>query len=137
MSTTDGLTTSRATRTGAAATVLETCALLDTVMQGASCGNPHALRRTVRRFDSIGPGARRKSHVEQCRRFELRYRIHVCLWFHGNSTAQHEVLADIAGRHDRNPEAFPYAVGPEGAHQEELDLDFGAGTGVRGRKRIG
>ncbi|MFB6483720.1 hypothetical protein ACFCXF_27020 [Streptomyces virginiae] len=79
----------------------------------------------------------RKSHVEQCRRFELRYRIHVCLWFHGNSTAQHEVLADIAGRHDRNPEAFPYAVGPEGAHQEELDLDFGAGTGVRGRKRIG
>ncbi|MFB7260865.1 hypothetical protein ACFCXH_01700 [Streptomyces nojiriensis] len=66
-----------------------------------------------------------------------RIQINVRLWFHGNSTAQHEVLADIAGRHDRNPEAFPYAVGPESAHQEELDLDFGADAGVRGRKRTG
>ncbi|MFB8392669.1 hypothetical protein [Streptomyces yangpuensis] len=66
-----------------------------------------------------------------------RIQINVRLWFHGNSTAQHEVLAEIAERHDRSPEAFPYAVGPEGAHQEELDLDFGADTRVRGRKRTG
>ncbi|WP_331721125.1 hypothetical protein [Streptomyces sp. NBC_00454] len=66
-----------------------------------------------------------------------RIQINVRLWFHGNSTAQHEVLADIAGKHDHDPGAFPYAMGPEGAHQEELDLDFGIEESFRGRKRTG
>ncbi|MEV6682279.1 hypothetical protein AB0N09_36275 [Streptomyces erythrochromogenes] len=66
-----------------------------------------------------------------------RVQINVRLWFHGNSTAQHEVLAEIAQQHEHSPEAFPYAVGPAGAHQEELDLDFGADTMIRGRKRTG
>ncbi|MFE0606629.1 hypothetical protein ACFW2T_32365 [Streptomyces sp. NPDC058892] len=66
-----------------------------------------------------------------------RIQINVRLWFRGNSTAQHEVLAEIAERHDHSPEAFPYAVGPEGTHQEELDLDFGADASMRGRKRTG
>lgn len=66
-----------------------------------------------------------------------RIQMNVRLWFHGNSTAQHEVLAEIAERHDLDAEAFPYAVGPDGAHQEELDLDFGVETGFGGRKRTG
>ncbi|MEV7616898.1 hypothetical protein [Streptomyces sp. NPDC089799] len=66
-----------------------------------------------------------------------RIQINVRLWFHGNSTAQHEVLAEIADRHDRDTGAFPYAVGPEGAHQEELDLGIDPGTGYRGRRRTG
>ncbi|MFD8978486.1 hypothetical protein [Streptomyces sp. NPDC059564] len=66
-----------------------------------------------------------------------RIQINVRLWFQGNSTAQHEVLAEIAERHEHNPAAFPYVVGPEGAHQEELDLDFGAEAEFRGRKRTG
>ncbi|MDA5281182.1 hypothetical protein [Streptomyces sp. Isolate_45] len=66
-----------------------------------------------------------------------RIQINVRLWFQGNSTTQQEVLAEIADKHDHDPEAFPYAVGPEGAHQEELDLDFGAEAGFRGRKRTG
>jgi hypothetical protein len=49
--------------------------------------------------------------------------LNVCLWFHGNSTAQHAVLEQIAVQHDRDPEAFPHAIGPE-PHQEELDLGF-------------
>lgn len=66
-----------------------------------------------------------------------RIQINVRLWFQGNSTAQQEVLAEIAERHDHDPAAFPYAVGPEGAHQEELDLDFGSDSGFRGRERTG
>ncbi|MFI1286469.1 hypothetical protein ACH4U5_37905 [Streptomyces sp. NPDC020858] len=66
-----------------------------------------------------------------------RIQINVRLWFQGNSTSQQEVLAEIAERHDRDPDAFPYAVGPEGARQEELDLDFGSDSGFRGRKRTG
>ncbi|MGW0394627.1 hypothetical protein ACWDYJ_27815 [Streptomyces sp. NPDC003042] len=66
-----------------------------------------------------------------------RIQINVRLWFHGNSTAQQEVLAEIADRHDRDTEAFPYAVGPEGAHQEELDLGFAVEENVRGRRRTG
>jgi hypothetical protein len=49
--------------------------------------------------------------------------LNVRLWFHGNSTAQHAVLEQIAVQHDRDPEAFPHAIGPE-PHQEELDLGF-------------
>ncbi|MGW6413340.1 hypothetical protein ACWF95_40660 [Streptomyces vinaceus] len=66
-----------------------------------------------------------------------RIQINVRLWFHGNSTAQHEVLAEIADRHDHDTGVFPYAVGPEGVHQDELDLDFGAEADVRGRRRTG
>lgn len=68
-----------------------------------------------------------------------RIQINVRLWFHGNSTAQHEVLAEISDRHERDVEAFPYAVGPVGAHQEELDLDFGyeVEPALRGRRRTG
>lgn len=66
-----------------------------------------------------------------------RIQLNVRLWFHGNSTAQHDVLAEIAGRHEHDVAAFPYAVGPQGAHQEELDLDFGAAADYRGRKRTG
>ncbi|WP_331728284.1 hypothetical protein [Streptomyces sp. NBC_00158] len=66
-----------------------------------------------------------------------RIQLNVRLWFHGNSTAQHDVLAEIADRHEHDVEAFPYAVGPQGAHQEELDLDFGAAADYRGRKRTG
>ncbi|MEV7415228.1 hypothetical protein [Streptomyces sp. NPDC089919] len=63
-----------------------------------------------------------------------RIRINVRLWFQGNSTAQHEVLAEFATAHDHDPEAFPYTVGPREAHQPELDLDFGS---VLPRKRTG
>ncbi|MEU2835362.1 hypothetical protein ABZ667_43530 [Streptomyces lavendulae] len=68
-----------------------------------------------------------------------RIQINVRLWFHGNSTAQHEVLAEISDRHGRDVDAFPYAVGPVGAHQEELDLDFGYEDepALRGRRRTG
>lgn len=57
-----------------------------------------------------------------------KIRLNVRLWFQGNSTAQHEVLAEIAHAHgyqlsDIPPDAFPYRLGPQ-AHQEELDLDF-------------
>ncbi|AWZ06848.1 MULTISPECIES: hypothetical protein [unclassified Streptomyces] len=66
-----------------------------------------------------------------------RVQINVRLWFHGNSTAQHAVLAEIADRHGHDTEAFPYAVGPQGAHQEELDLGFAVKEAVRGRRRTG
>ncbi|OKK14326.1 hypothetical protein AMK16_31345 [Streptomyces sp. CB00455] len=66
-----------------------------------------------------------------------RIQINVRLWFHGNSTAQHEVLAEIADRHEHDAEAFPYALGPQGAHQEELDLGFGTEETHRGRRRTG
>ncbi|MEV8534657.1 hypothetical protein [Streptomyces sp. NPDC051211] len=67
-----------------------------------------------------------------------RIQINVRLWFHGNSTAQHEVLAELADRHEHDVESFPYAVGPEGAHQEELELDFGpTEISSRGRRRTG
>ncbi|MFD3874409.1 hypothetical protein [Streptomyces sp. NPDC058623] len=68
-----------------------------------------------------------------------RIQINVRLWFNGNSTAQHDVLAEISDRHEHDVEAFPYAVGPEGAHQEELDLDFGREDEDRfqGRRRTG
>jgi hypothetical protein len=60
--------------------------------------------------------------------------LNVRLWFHGNSTAQHAVLEQIAVQHDRDPGAFPHAIGPE-PHQEELDLGFSRhpqyGTGRR------
>ncbi|WP_331723173.1 hypothetical protein [Streptomyces canus] len=49
--------------------------------------------------------------------------LNVKLWFHGNSTAQHTVLEQIAARHENDPEAFPNAIGPE-VHQEELNLEF-------------
>ncbi|MGW2748463.1 hypothetical protein [Streptomyces sp. NPDC001450] len=49
--------------------------------------------------------------------------LNVRLWFHGNSNAQHAVLAQLAVGHQRDPEAFPNAIGPE-IHQEELDLDL-------------
>jgi hypothetical protein len=48
--------------------------------------------------------------------------LNVKLWFHGNSTAQHTVLDQIAAQHDRDPEAFPNAIGPD--VQEELALEF-------------
>ncbi|MFI8105449.1 hypothetical protein [Streptomyces sp. NPDC086023] len=68
-----------------------------------------------------------------------RIQINVRLWFQGSSTAQHDVLAEIADRHEHDPGAFPYAVGPEGAHQEELELDFGVEESAYrgGRKRTG
>ncbi|MEU3664618.1 hypothetical protein AB0E77_33545 [Streptomyces sp. NPDC032940] len=49
--------------------------------------------------------------------------MNVRLWFHGNSTAQHAVLENLADQHDRDPEAFPNAIGPD-VHQDQLDLDF-------------
>ncbi|MFC9295732.1 hypothetical protein ACFTWH_10560 [Streptomyces sp. NPDC057011] len=66
-----------------------------------------------------------------------RIQINVRLWFHGNSTSQQEVLADIADRHDHDAEVFPYAVGPEGAHQEELDLGIVPEESYRARRRTG
>ncbi|WP_159396449.1 hypothetical protein [Streptomyces sp. Sge12] len=66
-----------------------------------------------------------------------RIQINVRLWFHGSSTAQQEVLAEIADRHDHDAEEFPYAVGPQGAHQEELDLGFEAEESYRARRRTG
>ncbi|WCD91093.1 hypothetical protein KPP03845_200054 (plasmid) [Streptomyces xanthophaeus] len=66
-----------------------------------------------------------------------RIQINVRLWFHGNSTAQQEVLAEIADRHEHATEEFPYAVGPQGAHQEELDLGFETEESYRARRRTG
>ncbi|MCX5199246.1 hypothetical protein OOK31_36105 [Streptomyces sp. NBC_00249] len=66
-----------------------------------------------------------------------RIQINVRLWFQGNSTAQQEVLAEIAEKHGNDPESFPYALGPEGAHQEQLDLDFGVEIPAPGRRRTG
>ncbi|WP_449486250.1 hypothetical protein [Streptomyces avidinii] len=66
-----------------------------------------------------------------------RIRINARLWFHGNSTAQHHVLAEIADRHDHDTAAFPYAVGPLGARQEELDPGFDVEETVRGRRCTG
>ncbi|MFB6521022.1 hypothetical protein [Streptomyces sp. NPDC056401] len=66
-----------------------------------------------------------------------RIQINVRLWFHGNSTAQHQVLGEIADRHEHDTEAFPYAVGPQGAYQEELDLGFAVEQTVRGKRRTG
>lgn len=50
-----------------------------------------------------------------------KIRLNVTLWFHGNSTAQHDVLADLATAHDHDPTAFPHQIGPE-LHQEEFDF---------------
>ncbi|MGW1764046.1 hypothetical protein ACWCQL_08150 [Streptomyces sp. NPDC002073] len=66
-----------------------------------------------------------------------RIQINVRLWFQGSSTDQQDVLAEIAERHADDPGAFPNAVGPRGAHQEELDLGFAVADHVRGRKRNG
>ncbi|WP_327249857.1 hypothetical protein [Streptomyces sp. NBC_01320] len=63
-----------------------------------------------------------------------KIRLNVTLWFQGNSTAQHEVLAEIASEHDHDPTAFPHDIGPEHPHQEEFD--FGRGTYTR-EKRTG
>ncbi|MFE5940489.1 hypothetical protein ACFQ69_34615 [Streptomyces sp. NPDC056470] len=49
-------------------------------------------------------------------------RLNVTLWFQGNSTAQHEVLAEIAADHGGDPEAFPNGIGPEPPRQEEFDF---------------
>lgn len=38
-------------------------------------------------------------------------------------TSTHTVLDQIAAQHDRDPEAFPGAFGPD-VHQEERDLEF-------------
>ncbi|WP_329583548.1 hypothetical protein [Streptomyces sp. NBC_01361] len=59
--------------------------------------------------------------------------LNVRLWFHGNSTAQHAVLEQIAAQHDHDPEAFPNAVGPE-ARQEELDLGIDQARFSRGKR---
>lgn len=67
-----------------------------------------------------------------------RLQMNVRLWFQGNSTAQAEVLAEIAAKHDEDdPDAFPYGLGPQEALQEELDLDFGTGSGLDRKRRIG
>ncbi|GLX41186.1 hypothetical protein [Streptomyces sp. NPDC085665] len=66
-----------------------------------------------------------------------RIQINVRLWFNGNSTAQQEVLAEIADRHDHDAEEFPYSVGPQGTHQEELDLGFESEESYRARRRTG
>lgn len=62
-----------------------------------------------------------------------KIRLNVTLWFQGNSTSQHEVLAEIASQHDNEPTAFPHCIGPEEPHQEELDLDLGQAYGRRKR----
>ncbi|MFE7778522.1 hypothetical protein ACFU5O_32515 [Streptomyces sp. NPDC057445] len=51
-----------------------------------------------------------------------KVRLNPTLWFQGNSTAQHEVLAEIADEHLHDPAAFPYNIGPEQPHQEEFDF---------------
>jgi hypothetical protein len=61
-----------------------------------------------------------------------KIRLNVTLWFQGNSTAQQEVLAEIAHEHGNDPEAFPYNIGPERPHQEEFD--FGSDTYGRGER---
>ncbi|MFE2340221.1 hypothetical protein ACFXCR_11915 [Streptomyces sp. NPDC059431] len=66
-----------------------------------------------------------------------RIQINVRLWFQGNSTAQQEVLAEIADRHQNDVQAFPYAVGPTADVQQELDLDFGSDPGISAKKRTG
>ncbi|MFE6023104.1 hypothetical protein ACFQ6O_42515 [Streptomyces sp. NPDC056441] len=63
-----------------------------------------------------------------------KIRLNVTLWFQGNSTTQHEVLAEIASEHDHDPTAFPHDIGPEHPHQEEFD--FGQDTYTR-KKRTG
>ncbi|MFD7527383.1 MULTISPECIES: hypothetical protein [unclassified Streptomyces] len=68
-----------------------------------------------------------------------RIRLNVTLWFQGNSTAQHEVLAQIAADHDDDPAAFPHRIGPELVHHQEaldLNLDGEVPEPVR-RKRTG
>ncbi|GAA1303430.1 hypothetical protein GCM10009647_020700 [Streptomyces sanglieri] len=68
-----------------------------------------------------------------------RIRLNVTLWFQGNSTAQHEVLAQIAADHDDDPTAFPHRIGPELVHHQEaldLNLDGEVPEPVR-RKRTG
>ncbi|WP_405834918.1 hypothetical protein [Streptomyces sp. NBC_01176] len=62
--------------------------------------------------------------------------LNVKLWFHGNSTAQHAVLEQIAAQHDRDPEAFPNVIGPD-VHQEELDLGFTQQTNYNRGKLTG
>ncbi|PJN31649.1 hypothetical protein CG747_44155 [Streptomyces sp. CB02959] len=64
-----------------------------------------------------------------------RIQLNVRLWFNGNSNAQHAVLEQIAVNHDRDPDAFPYNIGPE-AHQEAFDLDFSP-TRYTGERRTG
>lgn len=62
--------------------------------------------------------------------------LNVRLWFHGNSNAQHAVLEQLAVRHDRDPEAFPHAIGPE-ACEKELDLGFAQHVGYGNGRRTG
>lgn len=59
-----------------------------------------------------------------------KIRLNVTLWFRGNSTAQHEVLAEIASEHDHDPTAFPHDIGPE-PHQEEFDFGQHPYTGEK------
>ncbi|MFZ3494486.1 hypothetical protein ACODT5_14895 [Streptomyces sp. 5.8] len=66
-----------------------------------------------------------------------RIQINVRLWFHGTSTAQQQVLAEIAERHDHDTGRFPHSVGPQGIHQEELDLGVVIEQTARGRRRTG
>ncbi|MGW4784875.1 hypothetical protein [Streptomyces sp. NPDC004230] len=70
--------------------------------------------------------------VEQLGNGKIQLNVH--LWFHGTSTAQHEVLDQLAVRHGNDPEAFPNTIGPE-AHQEELNLGVASRTQDRGRGR--
>ncbi|WP_351233343.1 hypothetical protein [Streptomyces sp. NPDC002133] len=58
-----------------------------------------------------------------------KVRLNPTLWFQGNSTAQHEVLAQIATEHDNDPTAFPHNIGPEEPHQEEFDFGEDDGYG--------
>ncbi|MGW8954699.1 hypothetical protein [Streptomyces sp. NPDC055709] len=53
-----------------------------------------------------------------------KVRLNPTLWFQGNSTAQQEVLTQIAAEHDNDPAAFPYEIGPQEAYQEQLDFDL-------------
>ncbi|MFI8944076.1 hypothetical protein [Streptomyces syringium] len=67
-----------------------------------------------------------------------RIRLNVTLWFQGNSTAQHEVLAQIAADHGDEPDAFPRRIGPAVVHhQEELDLNLGSEAPAPRKKRTG
>ncbi|MFV8133229.1 hypothetical protein [Streptomyces syringium] len=67
-----------------------------------------------------------------------RIRLNVTLWFQGNSTTQHEVLAQIAADHGDAPDAFPRRIGPAVVHhQEELDLNLGDEAPAARKKRTG
>lgn len=74
------------------------------VKTGARCITRSTVNRAIKALCEYG-------WLEKSRNGSIQ--LNIRLWFNGNSTAQHQVLDDLNRRHDGDPEAFPYHVGPE------------------------